>query len=156
VDLRCFCCTTLMDVILVRRCFISVMSTTCILHMQWYVGSPHTASIGEDGQATHSLSLLDSYLMRRAVNQHPPPTTLQGAQLPGRQRALELDVVGTVATTIVGVATYYFLFCYFDVLEMLRCCNRSLFLATNALLFCTIETFFCYNRSVVSLIRGTS
>jgi hypothetical protein len=30
-----------MDVILVRRCFIGVMSTTCILHMQWYAGSPH-------------------------------------------------------------------------------------------------------------------
>jgi hypothetical protein len=41
VDLRCFCCTTLMDVILVRRCFIGVMSMTCILHMQWYAGSPH-------------------------------------------------------------------------------------------------------------------
>jgi hypothetical protein len=24
----------------VRRCFIGVMSTTCILNMQWYVGSP--------------------------------------------------------------------------------------------------------------------
>jgi hypothetical protein len=29
-----------MDVILLRWCFISVMSTTCILHMQWYAGSP--------------------------------------------------------------------------------------------------------------------
>jgi hypothetical protein len=34
-----------MDVILVRRCFISVMSTTCILHMQWYAGSPHSLRI---------------------------------------------------------------------------------------------------------------
>jgi hypothetical protein len=40
MDLRCFCCTTLRDVILVRQCFIGVMSTTCILHMQWYAGSP--------------------------------------------------------------------------------------------------------------------
>jgi hypothetical protein len=29
-----------MDIILVRWCFISVMSMTCILHMQWYAGSP--------------------------------------------------------------------------------------------------------------------
>jgi hypothetical protein len=41
VDLRYFYCTTLMDVILVRRCFIGVMSTTCILHIQWYIGLPH-------------------------------------------------------------------------------------------------------------------
>ena len=27
----CFCCTTLVDVILMKRCFVSVMSTTCAL-----------------------------------------------------------------------------------------------------------------------------
>jgi hypothetical protein len=39
LDLRCFCCTTLIQIILLEWCFIGVMSTTCILHMQWYAGS---------------------------------------------------------------------------------------------------------------------
>jgi hypothetical protein len=38
LDLRCFCYTTMRDVILLRQCFIGVMSMTCILHMQWYAG----------------------------------------------------------------------------------------------------------------------
>jgi hypothetical protein len=37
-----------MDVILVRQCFISVMSMTCILHMQWYAGPPQATS-ADDG-----------------------------------------------------------------------------------------------------------
>jgi hypothetical protein len=39
MDIRCFCCTTLINIILVGWCFVGDMSATCILHMQWYAGS---------------------------------------------------------------------------------------------------------------------
>jgi hypothetical protein len=35
-------CDVSIVLILVRWCFTGVMSTTCILHMQWYAGSPQS------------------------------------------------------------------------------------------------------------------
>jgi hypothetical protein len=51
--------------------------------------------------------------------------------------------------------------CYILLFVLLQWCSRNstidlCFFAANVLRFCIIVICFCYNRSVVSLIRGTS
>jgi hypothetical protein len=48
-----------MDVILVRWCFIGVMSMTCILDMHWYAGSPQKTSLTREQSFTQGLHQAD-------------------------------------------------------------------------------------------------
>jgi hypothetical protein len=95
MDLRCFCCTTLMDVILVRQCFIGVMSTSCILHMQWYAGSsqrsrPNSAQQRPRTRRSHFQTGLSSGARPSEALEAEPVRRDQGRSIKARSTALDL------------------------------------------------------------------
>jgi hypothetical protein len=79
----------------VERCFIGVMSTTCILHMQWYDGSPHRSSPVRPRSSPRHCQSSASRLRRAQHRRHgstastpdccSPPRHLQRRAASGRQ-----------------------------------------------------------------------